>query len=93
MPMSDEKRRAWRVALHGDAIRDTPSPVGQVVLDELRAYCFGGFSTAAWDNGGRVDPSATLINEGRRQVWIFVQARLAPERETVDDEQHSDSGE
>lgn len=88
----EERRRAWRILFHGDTIRETPSPVGQVVLDELHDYCFGHRSTDARDAMGRVDPSAMLINEGRRQVWITIQARLAPERETVDDE-HSDSGE
>ena len=87
LPIED-RRRAWRLLFHGDAARDRPTDLGQVVLDELRAYCFGGFSTEARDNAGRVDPSAVLIGEGRRQVLLMVEARLRePAKMKVDDDE------
>lgn len=91
MMVPEDRGRAWRALFHGDPRGDHPTPLGRFVLDELQAYCFGRFSTESRDNGGRVDPVAMAINEGRRQVWITIQARLAAQGETVDDERIDDS--
>lgn len=71
--MSDDilgdRRRAWRIMICGEG-RDEPLQVSRVCLGELASYCFATTSTAA------TDAMQMAINEGRRQVWLFVQSRL-----------------
>lgn len=89
----DDRRRAWRLLFHGDMQRETPTPLGQFVLDQLRGYCFGQFSTEAADAQGRIDPMRMAVNEGRRQVWLAIQAWLTKPAEQEAVHERSDDDE
>lgn len=63
-----ERARAWQAFADG--------LTAQTILPELAAYCGSGQTTARMDQQGRSDPIASAIAEGRRQVWLFICARL-----------------
>lgn len=62
----------WRRASGGSL-----SPAAQIVLDDLRRYCSVDKSTLNVSRAdGHVDVHATLVAEGRRDVFNRIQAML-----------------
>jgi hypothetical protein len=53
-----------------------PLPDAGVLLDDLRIFCHAEASTHCFDDMGRSDPMASAQLEGRRQVWLRIQAYL-----------------
>ncbi len=49
--------------------------IPDAVLADLAAYCFAERTTVDVDAAGRVDMPATLNNEGRRQVYLYLASR------------------
>lgn len=51
---------------------------GQAVLEDLRLLCFADRNTipSAKDATGRIDPIAMGVNEGMRQVYNYIRARV-----------------
>jgi hypothetical protein len=47
------------------------------VLAHLQAFCRGDRSSVAVASDGHVDPYATCMAEGRREVWLEIQKYLA----------------
>ena len=71
--MKDPKRlerfQRWR------AVFDEPA--GRSVLDDLRKMCGQDFSSVALSQAdGKVDPFYTMLREGRRSVWLDIEACL-----------------
>ena len=52
------------------------------VLSDLRSFCFAERRTAVRARDGRIDPIATALQEGRREVWLRINKFL-----TLSDEQ------
>lgn len=62
----DERLRA----LAGSYRSMLRSPASAVAVAHLSRYCCAYRSTVQMDDAGRVDPLASAVFEGRRQVWI-----------------------
>ena len=52
------------------------SPDGEIVLKELEAICFANRTTFAQTTTGAVDPLQTAVHEGRRQIWMYITAKV-----------------
>jgi hypothetical protein len=64
------RRQAYRAVFGqgGDLGKST-----QIVLADLHAFCRAGQSTAVHSHiAGKIDPLATMIAEGRREVWLRI---------------------
>jgi len=48
----------------------------QVVLNDLRKFCGADQPSIRVGNNGVIDPYATAVAEGRREVWLRIQAQL-----------------
>lgn len=53
-----------------------PNVSQAVVLQDLRRFCFAEKRTFQRDKDGRIDPVASALMEGRREVWIRINAFL-----------------
>jgi len=54
------------------------SPDGEIVLKELEGICFANRTTLAQSaSTGAVDPIQTAVHEGRRQIWMYITAKVA----------------
>lgn len=60
---------------------------GQAVLAELAAYCCADKTTMRSREDGAVDPLASAVLEGRRQVWLFLQRALVEPQDTDEKEE------
>ena len=56
---------------------------GTRVLLTLRDFCFAEKTTQATNQAGDTDRDQTLINEGRRQVWLMLLKGLRATEEDV----------
>ena len=48
----------------------------QVVLNDLRKFCGADQPSIRVASNGVIDPYATAVAEGRREVWLRIQAQL-----------------
>jgi len=62
------KRKAYRAAFGN---RD-----GQVVLADLREFCRADSSCVVVGKDGKIDTHATVLAEGRREVWLRITETL-----------------
>lgn len=53
------------------------TPAAQNVLADLMLFCRLGQSCVVFDKQGRVDPVATAVLEGRREVGMRIMQRLS----------------
>lgn len=69
-----KRRMAYRACFHGDdgLIHDD----GKRVLADLAKFCRVYQSTAQRGADGSIDPIATHIAEGRREVFLRIQSQL-----------------
>ena len=74
--VGQELNLARNIKLSFSQIFQRSGQAGQTVLKELMFFCHALKTTATYDNQGRIDPNATLILEGRRQVWNMIEQRL-----------------
>src|SRR5208282_6059933 len=51
-------------------------PAIQAMLQDLAMLCRANRTTIVRDKNGRIDETATHILEGRREVWLHIQAHL-----------------
>ncbi len=51
-------------------------PQAQIVLADLARFCRADRSTMVSIMGRGVDPIASAVAEGRRQVWLRIQSQL-----------------
>jgi len=51
-------------------------PAFQEMLQDIAFYCRANETCIVKDNNGRIDEIATFILEGRREVWLRIQAHL-----------------
>ncbi len=69
----DEQRKRLAIAQDfRDTFRSLP---GARVLERLKIFCHGEFTTVA-DGPAGVDPYKTLFREGERNVLLFIEAQL-----------------
>lgn len=47
------------------------SEAGRIVLDDLRQFCRGDSTTVCYNSHG-IDVNATMMAEGRREVWLRI---------------------
>ena len=47
----------------------TPSKHGAILLAELRAFCRADVTCVIVGRDGHIDTNATMVAEGRREVW------------------------
>jgi hypothetical protein len=60
------------------------SPDGEIVLADLRKFCRATASTAVINPVSRsVDPIASAMAEGRREVWLRIMAHLHIDEKVV----------
>jgi hypothetical protein len=60
------------------------SPDGQVILTDLAKFCRANSSTAVVNPVSRsVDPIASAMAEGRREVWLRIMAHLHIDEKVV----------
>lgn len=78
MPIELDLQAAWRDAILGPDGR--PHGGGRMILAELSHYCDGENTTARYDGNGRMDPIASAMREGRRQVYLHITALIFRER-------------
>lgn len=52
------------------------SPAGQVVLQDLAAYCRANETCMTLNGKGDIDQQLTWAMEGRREVWLRIQQHL-----------------
>ncbi len=82
--MTQEEREV-KLAQRQDRIRSleafknfAASPDGEIVLKELEAICFGNRTTLAQSpSTGVIDPIQTAAHEGRRQIWMYITAKVS----------------
>lgn len=67
------KRRNYRACFMDD-IGKTPTVPGEAVLMDLARYCYGHKTTTMVSSNGTIDPIASAIAEGRRQVYLRILA-------------------
>lgn len=48
----------------------------EIVLADLRRACCADRPTTVRDIGGTVDPIATAMNEGKREIWLRIMQAL-----------------
>lgn len=53
-----------------------PNPVGQVVLDDLDAFCRRGHESIHMDAQGRMDPYTTIYRDGKKAVADRIHAMI-----------------
>lgn len=86
-------RRRWRwkskVAnaaracfMEGPAFR-APSKHGAALLAELRAFCRADATCVIVGKDGHIDTHATMVAEGRREVWTRLQELLELDDQAV----------
>jgi len=51
---------------------------GEAVLADLGHFCLAHVTTSRFDDAGRYDYGASAGLEGRRQVWLKIQASMNP---------------
>ena len=56
---------------------------GTRILLTIRDFCHAEKTTVALTNAGDVDRDQTLINEGKRQVWLMILKGLRASEEDV----------
>jgi hypothetical protein len=75
------RSRAWRalfMAPSGELL-----PPAEIALKELSKFCAADATTMVLDKNGAVDAVGTAMAEGRRQVWLMIQARLHLSEQTI----------
>ena len=76
-----KRRYAYRRMFLGEA---GLSPDGQIILADLAKFCRANASTAVVNPITRsVDPIATALAEGRREVWLRIMAHLHIDEKVV----------
>ncbi len=65
---------------------------GQVVIKDLARYCDAYRTTVKVAPGGSIDPMACAVAQGRRDVWLRVQAMLRLPDEAVLQAMENDDG-
>ena len=65
-----QRRRAYRRLFLGDAGK--PGRDAETVLTDLARFCRAGCSSVP----SSMDPIAMAVAEGRREVWLRIQAHL-----------------
>lgn len=75
-PSRSSKQASYK-ALFLDANQTELSPEGKAVLKDLATFC-GAYRSAVMVNPttGNIDSHAMAVAEGRREVWLRVQAML-----------------
>lgn len=69
------RREAYRALFLGGGA-DGLSQDAEIVLADLRRACCADRPTTRTSVGGAVDPIATAMNEGKREVWLRIQQAL-----------------
>lgn len=62
----EERRKAYRIVFG--------SVAGQAVLRDLAEFCRANRSSLTPSQQGSVDPYLTIAMEGRREVWLRIEA-------------------
>lgn len=79
--MEEHEGRRWRlfdfVKRRGtDYKLSANQPSVQAMLIDLAVFCRANETCVVKDNTGRVDNDMTKILEGRREVWLRIQAHM-----------------
>jgi hypothetical protein len=76
-----KRRYSYRRMFLGE---DGLSPDGEVILADLSKFCRANSSTAVVNPISRsVDPIASAMAEGRREVWLRIMAHLHIDEKVV----------
>jgi DNA-binding transcriptional regulator/RsmH inhibitor MraZ len=71
------KSRAYKRMFFGEAQPITLDNYDTVmVLNDLRKFCGADSSSIRIGSTGNIDPLAMAVAEGRREVWLRIQAQL-----------------
>ena len=71
------RRLSYKALFFSDYARGELSPAGRVVLADLTKFCRGLTSTTVVSqHSGMVDPIASAIAEGRREVYLRIMKEL-----------------
>jgi hypothetical protein len=74
------RRLSWKHRAFVETFLDRDGNPAQggpsVVLAHLQAFCRGDRSSVAVAADGHIDPLATCMAEGRREVWLEIQKYL-----------------
>jgi len=75
---------------YGDYIDTFSSLPGKRVLADLIRFCHGDLTTAVMsDVDGKIDPYYTVLNEGKRQVLLYIRQYMKEPPVHAD---HADDG-
>ena len=69
------RRKAYQTTFGGQA--------GQIVLADLREFCCADASCVVVGKDGKIDTHATVLAEGRREVWLRIVETLNLTDETL----------
>jgi hypothetical protein len=79
--LTEEDEQQWRTLDHVRERRlnyqlAANQPATQEMLIDLAAFCRANETCLVKDKNGAIDQTATFILEGRREVWLRIQAHL-----------------
>ena len=81
----ERKKFAYRTMFGGSS--------AHLVMADLRKFCHAEDTIHYFDDAGRTDMYGTAQLEGRRQVWLRIQAMInAPEADAAEDRQTTADG-
>lgn len=69
-----ERKRAAYVALFGPP--GNPTPLGQVVLEDLDTFCTTYTESIHMDASGRMDPYTTIYRDGKKAVALRIRKMI-----------------
>jgi hypothetical protein len=78
----DQINRAYRLVFGVDGAR---SPQQIAVWNDLRRVCRTEKTTAVFDVAGRIDPAASQMNEGKRLVFLGINAKVNQQPRITDE--------
>lgn len=73
------RREAFRATMQRDEwldVNDSLTPQASRVLVELREFCRANETCVVVGKDGHIDTHATILAEGRREVWLRIQSLL-----------------
>lgn len=59
---------------------------GKLVKDDLAQFCLYNSTTIAFDGVEKIDPNRMMMQEGRRQVYLYILANLIEPKEKTEAE-------
>lgn len=69
------RRQAYRAVFLNPA-RGELNNMGEVVLRDLAKFCRGNRHCIVYGSNGQIDPIASAVVQGRREVWLRITEHL-----------------